>query len=61
VPVCGPVYIEVLDAERQLFSAELQYADEQSLVLNAHVNLYKAMGGGWVEVAEKQAPQPSEG
>lgn len=45
-------YIEVLDAERSLFAAQLQYADQQALVLNALVNLYKAMGGGWVEVAE---------
>jgi multidrug efflux system outer membrane protein len=48
-------YIEVLDAERNLFSAQLQYADQQALVLNALVNLYKAMGGGWVELADQQA------
>lgn len=45
-------YIEVLDSERTLFSAQLQYADQQALVLNALVNLYKAMGGGWVELSE---------
>ena len=48
-------YIEVLDSERTLFSAQLQYADQQALVLNALVSLYKAMGGGWVEVAEDKA------
>ncbi|HUH95448.1 MAG TPA: efflux transporter outer membrane subunit [Casimicrobiaceae bacterium] len=45
-------YIEVLDAERSLFAAQLQYADQQALVLNALVNLYKAMGGGWVDLAD---------
>jgi multidrug efflux system outer membrane protein len=45
-------YIEVLDAERSLFAAQLQYADQQALVLNALVNLYKAMGGGWVALAD---------
>ncbi|HEY3275999.1 MAG TPA: efflux transporter outer membrane subunit [Syntrophorhabdaceae bacterium] len=41
-------YIEVLDAERSLFNAELQYAQTQGTLFQALVNLYKAMGGGWV-------------
>ncbi|MDN0077169.1 efflux transporter outer membrane subunit [Crenobacter sp. SG2303] len=45
-------YIEVLDAERSLFNAELQYTQTQSTVLTSFVNLYKAMGGGWVVKAE---------
>jgi outer membrane protein, multidrug efflux system len=47
-------YIEVLDSERTLFSAQLQYAQQQGLVLNALVNIYKAMGGGWVDVADQR-------
>jgi multidrug efflux system outer membrane protein len=46
-------YIEVLDAERSLFSAELTYAQTQGVLFAALVNLYKAMGGGWVVEADK--------
>ena len=45
-------YIEVLDAERSLFSAQLQYTKTQQGLLQSMVNLYKAVGGGW-SVAEK--------
>jgi outer membrane protein, multidrug efflux system len=51
-------YIEVLDSERALFSAQLQYAEQQALVLNALVNVYKAMGGGWVEIADAKTALP---
>ena len=46
-------YIEVLDAERSLFSAELTYAQTQGVLFGALVNLYKSMGGGWVVEADK--------
>ena len=46
-------YIEVLDAEQSLFSAELSYVQTQGGLFQALINLYKAMGGGWVGAAEK--------
>jgi multidrug efflux system outer membrane protein len=46
-------YIEVLDAERTLFDAEVAYTQTQSQVYISLVNLYKAMGGGWVLEAER--------
>ena len=46
-------YIEVLDAERSLFNAQLQYTQTQQTQLQASINLYKAMGGGWVTEAAK--------
>lgn len=52
-------YLEVLDADRSLFNAELGYAQTQADVFNALVNIYKAMGGGWVNVADKLAPRPT--
>jgi len=52
-------YLEVLDAERSLFNAELSYTLTQGDVFNALVNIYKAMGGGWVNEADKLAPQPA--
>ena len=45
-------YIEVLDAERSLFNAQLSETQTQAGVLVSYVNLYKAMGGGWVVDAE---------
>ncbi|BBO67589.1 RND transporter [Desulfosarcina alkanivorans] len=45
-------YLEVLDTERTLFNAELQLSDLQQRYRNAYVNLYKALGGGWITKAE---------
>ena len=40
-------YLEVLDAERNLFSVELNYIQTRGGLFRALVDLYKAMGGGW--------------
>ncbi len=45
-------YIEVLDAERSLFDVELSYERSRSALLQASVELYKALGGGWVVKVE---------
>jgi multidrug efflux system outer membrane protein len=46
-------YLEVLDANRSLFDAELNYAQTKATLFRSFVNLYKAMGGGWVVIADK--------
>jgi len=51
-------YIEVLDAERSLFQSQIQVAQAQAQLHFALINLYKALGGGWVDDAERLAPQP---
>jgi outer membrane protein, multidrug efflux system len=52
-------FLEVLDAERNLFSAELQQTQTRAATLTNLVNLYMAMGGGWVTEAEKMTvPSP---
>jgi len=48
-------YIEVLDAERSLFNAELFHAQTKGILFQALVNLYKAIGGGWVMEAGRMA------
>jgi outer membrane protein, multidrug efflux system len=54
-------YIEVLDAERSLFNAELQYTQTRSTTLTSLVSLYLAMGGGWVVQAERMTtPTPGQ-
>jgi outer membrane protein, multidrug efflux system len=40
-------YLEVLSAQRDLAQAESALIDTQRAHLNAVVNLYKALGGGW--------------
>jgi multidrug efflux system outer membrane protein len=40
-------YLEVLDAERSLFDAELTESQTLRLYINAVIELYKALGGGW--------------
>jgi len=40
-------YSTVLQAEQQLFPAELNYAQYRASLFSSLVNIYKAMGGGW--------------
>ncbi len=49
-------YLEVLDAERQTYTAEIQQQDARLIQLTGAVQLYKALGGGWLE-----APPHAEG
>jgi multidrug efflux system outer membrane protein len=51
-------YLTVVDAERNLFSAQLQYVQSQGDLFRAMVNLYKALGGGWVNEAEQMSAPP---
>jgi multidrug efflux system outer membrane protein len=45
-------YLTVLDAERQLFAAEIQQAETQGDLFTTLVQIYKALGGGWVVDAD---------
>jgi len=45
-------YLEVLYAESRLYGSELTQTQTQGTLFQALVNLYKAMGGGWVVTAE---------
>jgi len=46
-------YLEVLDAQRTLFNVQLSYTQNQGVLFQALINLYKAMGGGWVTEADQ--------
>lgn len=48
----APSYLEVLDADRTLFNTELSYTSTQNALFRSLTDLYKSMGGGWVEAAE---------
>jgi outer membrane protein, multidrug efflux system len=51
-------YLEVLIADQQLFDAEILLARTRGAELNAVAQLYRALGGGWDEMAA-QTPQTS--
>ncbi len=50
-------YLTVLQAEQQLFPAELDEVQLRSSLFASTVDVCKAMGGGWVAEAEKLAQQ----
>jgi len=47
------IYLEVANAEQSLFNAELSYVATQAQLFQSYANLYRAMGGGWIEEAER--------
>jgi multidrug efflux system outer membrane protein len=47
----------VLQAQQQLFPAELNLAQTRSFVFESLVAIYRAMGGGWVDMAEGMTAQ----
>ncbi|HMA30191.1 MAG TPA: TolC family protein, partial [Casimicrobiaceae bacterium] len=49
-------YSTVLQAEQALFPAEISLAAIRTSLYVSGVNVYKAMGGGWVTQAERMAP-----
>jgi outer membrane protein, multidrug efflux system len=40
-------YVEVLDAQRQLFTAQLALVQAERQYLVSTVDLFRALGGGW--------------
>jgi len=53
-------YLQVLDANRSLFSGQLDYVQTQAIALTSLVDVYRSMGGGWVDEAEKQITQSDD-
>lgn len=53
-------YLEVLDAERSLFAAELALVETGRNRLQSVVNLYRALGGGWHEPVIAQGAVPTK-
>lgn len=55
-------YLEVLDALRQYYEGQIEWVQARSDTFVALIQLYRAMGGGWIVAAEQgvQMPKPSE-
>ncbi len=51
-------YLEVLYAENELFAAELNAVRSNAEFRTQFIDVYRALGGGWVDLAEKATPQP---
>jgi multidrug efflux system outer membrane protein len=54
-------YSTVLQAEQQLFPAELNQATIRAQLYASFVGIYQALGGGWVNKADELSPQPMAG
>lgn len=52
-------YLEYLESQRQAFEAELALTAVRSELLASYIQLYKALGGGWLR-AEEYGNQPTE-
>ena len=48
----------MLQAEQQLFPAELNLATARAALLSSVVRIYQATGGGWVDIAQRAADAP---
>jgi NodT family efflux transporter outer membrane factor (OMF) lipoprotein len=53
-------FLNVVDAQRQEYELQAQYAAAQTAVGEQYVALYRALGGGWEQSAEPPAPRSSQ-
>ena len=53
-------YLEVLYAENELFNAELTAVSSLAQRHAELINLYKALGGGWIDAADPLSPKPED-
>jgi multidrug efflux system outer membrane protein len=47
-------YLQVLDADRTLFDGQLSQVQTQANTLGALVDVYRTMGGGWIDEADRR-------
>ena len=50
-------YLQVLDANRSLFSGQLDYVQIQTEALTSLVDVYRTMGGGWLDIVDQKAAE----
>ncbi|MFI5237900.1 MAG: TolC family protein, partial [Ignavibacteriales bacterium] len=51
-------YLEVLDAERNLFNSQLGYAQSRATLMKSVVGIFSAFAGGWLNQMAFEAYQP---
>lgn len=53
-------YFTVIQAQEQLFPAELNQAKIRASLFSSFVNIYKALGGGWIDGSKAAGQQPKK-
>jgi multidrug efflux system outer membrane protein len=53
-------YLEVLDAERNLFASELDYAESRATMLKSVVKIFSSLAGGWLDKSAMESYQPMD-
>jgi multidrug efflux system outer membrane protein len=51
-------YLEVLDAERNLFNSELGYVQSRATLLKSVVGIFSSLAGGWLDKTAYESYQP---
>ncbi|MDE3009430.1 MAG: efflux transporter outer membrane subunit [Pseudomonadota bacterium] len=51
-------FLNVVDAERQVFALQAQYAEAQTTALEQYADLFRALGGGWQDAAPPPPIRP---
>ena len=54
-------FLELIESQRQAFEAELSLSETTQKLFNSYVNLYKALGGGWLSEEEMNAAANAAG
>jgi len=50
-------YLEVVESQRYAFEAQLNYSQTNRDLLTSYIQLYKALGGGWISEQEEREAQ----
>ncbi|MDP2722829.1 MAG: efflux transporter outer membrane subunit [Bacteroidales bacterium] len=53
-------YLEVIDSQTQSFEAQLDYSETRQELLTTYIQLYNALGGGWLSPEEEQSTIDSQ-
>ncbi|MFI5237741.1 MAG: TolC family protein, partial [Ignavibacteriales bacterium] len=51
-------YLEVLDAERNLFDSELGYVQTRATLMKSVVGIFSSLAGGWLDKSAMESYQP---
>jgi len=51
-------YLEVLDAERNLFNSELGYVQSRATLMKSAVGIFSSLAGGWLDKTAYESYQP---
>ena len=53
-------YLEVLDAERNLFTSELDYTQSRATMMKSVVRIFSSLAGGWLDKTAMESYQPMD-